>query len=171
MKCTMQNWLKGSEKVVDKIVHLQQVVSNMFLLFMMGIITFDVLGRNIWNRPLKGTFEMTELGAALLVFFALAATHRLDEHITIDFLTEKCPRKVQQFLYGTIEVVITVLLFVMARQIFANGMRMMERKTTTTDLALPLHPFLFVITFTLVIFAFIALYKAIHHFRAVVMKR
>lgn len=167
----MPKIINKSEKVLNKVIDIQQFISNMFLLFIMTIITFDVLGRNLFNKPLKGTYEMTELGAALLVFFALAITHRRGEHITIDFIVEKFSHKAKNLVNGIIEIIIAVILFFMSKHIFENGFRMMERKSTTTDLALSVHPFLFIITFTLIIFALTALFKAITYFSLVVNEK
>ncbi len=167
----MNNMIGKIEKVVNKIADLQQIISNLFLLLIMAIITFDVLSRNIFNKPVKGAFEMTELASAMLVFFALAITHRHNDHVTIDFLVERFSKKVQHVINGIVELLITAVLFFMALHIFDNGVRLMGRMTTTTDLALPIHPFLFVITFTLIIFALTALFKAVTCFRMAVNKK
>lgn len=113
---------------------------------------------------------MTELGAALLVFFALAITHRVGDHITIDFLVEKFSTKAQNIVKGIIDLVIAVVLILMSLQIFDNGLRMMERNSQTTDLAIPVYPFVFVITITLFVFALTAILKAIHYFGSAVSK-
>lgn len=159
------------QKILNKIVDIQQFISNAFLIFIMTIITIDVLGRNLFNKPLKGTFEMTELGSALLVFFALAMTHRHGEHITIDFIVERLPERVRNILNGVVEILIAFVMFFMSGRIFENGLRMVERTTTTTDLALPIYPFLFIITFTLIIFALTAIYKSITYFRLAVNRK
>jgi TRAP-type C4-dicarboxylate transport system permease small subunit len=164
----VQKIFDTSASLLNKVVDIQQFIANIFLVFMMAIITLDVIGRNFFHSPLKGTYEMTELTSALLVFFAFAITHRYEEHITIDFLVEKFSVRMQHIFNGVIEIVITILLFLMARHIFDNGVRMMERGATTTDLSIPVYPILFIITFTLIVFGLTALLKAINHFRGVV---
>ncbi|MUK90817.1 TRAP transporter small permease subunit [Ornithinibacillus sp. L9] len=167
----MSKVFERSEEVLDKIITIQQVIANVFLFFIMAIITFDVLGRNLFNQPLKGTYELTELGAALLVFFALAMTHRKGDHITIDFLLDRFSDKMKRIINGMVEIVVAIVVFFMARHIFENGVRMMERNSTTTDLALPVHPFLFIIAFTLVIFMFTAIVKAFTYLRLAVNEK
>lgn len=159
------------ERYLNKIITIQQFFANLLLVFMMLIISFDVIGRNFFNKPLTGTFEMTELSSALLVFFALIVTHQNSEHVTIDFVTDKLPAKVQNIINGFIEIIITIVLLFMSRHIFANGLRMMERKATTTDLSLPLYPFMFIITLTLITFALFTIFKAIYYFRMAVDKK
>lgn len=167
----MSKMIEKAEVIVNKIVNIQQFLANMFLLFIMTIITLDVLGRNVLNKPLIGTYELTEIGAALLVFFALAMTHRQGEHVTIDFIVERFSEKTQRILNGVIEMIIAVILVFMAWHVFDNGLRMMERSAATTDIGLPVYPVLFIITFTLIIFALTAIFKAITYFRVVVNRK
>lgn len=156
------------EKGFNKIVDIMQFLSNMSLILIMTLISLDVLGRNLFNKPIKGSYELTELTAALLVFFALAVTHREGNHITIDFLVERFPEKVQKWLMSIIEICIAIVLFFMSYHILGNGLRLMGRNTTTTDLSLPLYPFLFIASFTLVIFAIAAIFRAINNIRQAV---
>src|SRR5690606_18304213 len=154
----MPNLLAKPEKILAKLVDIQQMVANAILIFMMAIITFDVIGRNLFNSPLKGTYELTELSSALLVFFALAITHRVGDHITIDFLSDRFTERNRNRIFGVIEIMIAVVLFSRAKHILDNGIRMMERNATTTDLALPVHPFIFIITFTILVFMLTAIF-------------
>lgn len=170
----MPKLLEKSESLVIKIVGIQGHIANGVLLFMMAIISFDVIGRNFFNNPLKGTlkgtYEMTELSSAMLVFLALAITHQKGNHITIDFLVDRFSKKVQNLLLGVVEMVIALVVLLMAMHIFENGLRMMERNSATTDLGLPVYPFLFIIAFTLTMFMLLAFFKAIAYFRMAVMK-
>lgn len=166
----MPKLLEKSESLVIKIVGIQGHIANGVLLFMMAIISFDVIGRNFINNPLKGTYEMTELSSAMLVFLALAITHQKGNHITIDFLVDRFSKKVQNLLLGVVEMVIALVVLLMAMHIFENGLRMMERNSATTDLGLPVYPFLFIIAFTLTMFMLLAFFKAIAYFRMAVMK-
>src|SRR5699024_716940 len=161
----MSNIFNKLDNYFNKIITVQQFIGNIFLILIMLIVTFDVLGRNLFNTPIKGSYEMVELGAALMIFFAFALTHREGEHISINFVVEKFPIKVQHILNGIVEIGISVMLLFMARHVFANGIRMMERYRTTTDLSIPIYLFLFIITVTIIIFALTAIFKAINQFR------
>ncbi|HEX6593972.1 MAG TPA: TRAP transporter small permease [Bacillota bacterium] len=157
-----------TEVFLNRVVRLQQFISNSLLLFMMTIVTVDVIGRNFFNQPLKGTFEMTELSAGILVFFALAMTHRYREHISIDFIVEKLSKRTKLVLDGAIEFVISITLIVMATHMFKNAVRVMHRKMTTIDLHIVIYPFLYVASFAIVIFALVALLNAIKYWLAAV---
>lgn len=166
----MQKAFAGLDKILQKVENIQQFLSNLLLMFIMILITIDVIGRNVFNHPFKGAYELTEIGTGLIVFFALAITHRKGDHITIDFLVERFSEKVQHWISVIIEICIAVLLVFMANHVFSNGMRLMERNATTTDLGISVYPFLIIAAITLIIFALTALFKAIYHVRQAVTK-
>lgn len=166
----MAQTLKMLDNLLEKLIGLQQLIANCLLIFMMLIISFDVLGRNIFNKPLSGTFEMTELTSALLVFFALAMTHRHKENISIDFVVVKLPDKARNLLQGFVEIIIFATIVFMANHVLGNAFRIMARKTTTSDLGLPIYPFLFISTFALGVFALVALASAIKYWALAVKK-
>ena len=57
------------------------------LLFcLMALTTVDVIGRYLFNRPLRGAFEITELLLLTLIFAGLPLVSRADEHVTMDFI-------------------------------------------------------------------------------------
>jgi TRAP-type C4-dicarboxylate transport system permease small subunit len=59
------------------------------LLFcLMAVTTVDVIGRYIFNFPLRGGFEITELLLLTLIFAGLPLVSRADEHVTMDFIDQ-----------------------------------------------------------------------------------
>lgn len=166
----MQKMFKMLDNLFNKLSSIQMLISNIMLIFMMSIISFDVIGRNFFGKPLSGTFEMTELASAMLVFFALAMTHQYKEHISIDFAVEKLPVRAKNILNGLVEFVIFLVVIIMAKQVMSNASRVMDRNITTTDLGLQIYPFLYIATFGLGIFALVALFSAIKYWALAVKK-
>src|SRR5947209_12070540 len=57
------------------------------LLFgLMALTTADVIGRYLFNSPLRGAFEVTELLLLTLIFAGLPLASRADEHVALDFI-------------------------------------------------------------------------------------
>src|SRR5215510_7528740 len=57
------------------------------LLFcLMALTAADVVGRYIFNWPIRGAFEITELLLLALIFAGLPLASRADEHVTLDFI-------------------------------------------------------------------------------------
>ncbi len=65
---------------------------------MMALTFFDVLGRYIFNRPIAGSYELTEYMMAIVVSFSIAycATHK--GHVSIDLVTSRFPQRVQAII-------------------------------------------------------------------------
>ncbi|RZI64242.1 MAG: TRAP transporter small permease subunit, partial [Variovorax sp.] len=58
-----------------------------FLLFCLMLLTFfDVAGRNLFNRPINGTSELTEIALAAIIFLMLPRVAIAGQHIVIDLI-------------------------------------------------------------------------------------
>ena len=62
------------------------------LLLMMMVLTFaDVVARYLFNWPIRGGFEITELTLLVLIFAGLPLVSHADEHVTMDFIDRMLP--------------------------------------------------------------------------------
>lgn len=66
-------------------------VSAAVVFIMMMITVVDVIGRYVFNAPLFGALELTELLMGLLVYMGLPLATYRREHITISLLTDALP--------------------------------------------------------------------------------
>ena len=62
------------------------VAAGVLLFCMMSVTFVDVVLRYIFNAPLRGSFEVTELMLVVLIFAALPLVSRREEHVVMDFL-------------------------------------------------------------------------------------
>ena len=67
------------------------VLGGVLLMALMGMTVTDVIGRYIFNAPLRGATELTELLLAAVVFLGLPAVALADEHVTVDLVTDRMP--------------------------------------------------------------------------------
>ena len=85
-------------QVIDRI---NQWAGNVFcylIIFMMLTGVYEVAMRYFFNRPVMGTYELSELMLAAIVFFGLAYTAVEQGHIRVDLITSILPKKIQAFL-------------------------------------------------------------------------
>src|SRR5258706_13302114 len=62
------------------------------ILFVLMLVTFtDVVSRYLFNWPLRGAFEATELMLLVLIFAGLPLVSHADEHVTMDFIDRVLP--------------------------------------------------------------------------------
>jgi len=61
-------------------------------LFMMMILTLlDVFGRYLFNSPIMGAYEITELMLVILIFAGIPLASANDEHIAVDLIDGVMP--------------------------------------------------------------------------------
>ncbi|GIP62386.1 TRAP transporter small permease [Virgibacillus pantothenticus] len=152
----MDRWIKQ----LAKLSHF----AAQFILFVMAMfITLDVLSRWLWNRPITGTVDFTELGLSMVIFLSIAYTHVKEEHITIDFFVERFSTRTQFILDGFIHLIIAVLLVLVAWSTGRYAVRLYHANTVTGDLAISLYPIAWLAVMGLSLFAWAALLHAIRY--------
>lgn len=147
--------------MTEKVCKWLHNIAEFILLLMMLWITFDVLGRWLFNHPIKGTVDFTELGLSMVVFLSLAYTHLHKVHVTIDFVVERFSEKIQCIFEGVINVVIAAVLCIVAWSLWSNAGRLLRSNTVTADLYLPVYIFVIIAAIGTVIFALSAVKHAI----------
>jgi TRAP-type transport system small permease protein len=94
---------------------------------MMTLTFVDVVARYVFNRPLRGAFEVTELLLVVLIFGGLPLVSHADEHVTMDFIDKLLGRwrhlwqRVVQAISAAIMFLLTWLVWLKADRIAAYG--------------------------------------------------
>jgi TRAP-type C4-dicarboxylate transport system permease small subunit len=78
--------------LVARLGELGSWLAGASLLSMMLIGAIDIIGTKLVDRPLPGTFELTEALMVLGVFLALAHTQARRQHIAVDLVTRRLGR-------------------------------------------------------------------------------
>ena len=68
-------------------------LASVMLFFLMAVTVVDVTGRYVFNAPLPGSSEITELLMAVLVYTGLPGVSRLEKHISVDLLDSVTPAR------------------------------------------------------------------------------
>ncbi|MGG0719465.1 TRAP transporter small permease [Robertmurraya massiliosenegalensis] len=129
------------EAIVLFLNNVLHKISSILLFLLMFLTTADVIGRYFFNKPITGTYELTGLIVAIMIFFSLGSAQIKKDHIEIDFLTNKMPIKFQQILFVLSSFILTVLLALTTWQLFEYMKRIWAGNETSGDLGLPLYIF------------------------------
>lgn len=161
----VMRFLANFEKFV---VFLNSILSKVsaVLLFLMMVLTFsDVTGRFLW-RPVTGTYELTYLWLALIVFLSLGYTQQKKGHISVGVLIDKLSVRAQAMFDVITYLIMMVLLGLMARQtvMYANQVS----NSVTGDLKLPVSVFVLVCAVGIMLFALTVLVDFLKAVRKVV---
>jgi TRAP-type C4-dicarboxylate transport system permease small subunit len=135
------------------------VAASVILFCMMTLTFVDVVARYVFNRPLRGAFELTELLLLVLIFGGLPLVSHADEHVTMDFIDKLLGRsrdvwqRVVQALCAGIMFLLTWLVWLKANRIAAYG-------DATDVLRIVYGPFVYFMALMIALAGLIHLYKA-----------
>ncbi len=107
------------------------------LFVLMALTCVDVFGRYLFNSPLHGGTEMTEIGLAVMVFAAMPVITWRGGHIVVDLLDRFLGSKVVKVLSLLAALVMSSSLYFLAMRIFELGERSIRRGVVTEFLAMP----------------------------------
>jgi len=116
------------------------VTSGMVLFLMMTVTAVDVIGRYVFNKPLAGGFEITEMLLAALIYCGLPLVSQRREHIVIDTFDPLMSARVKRVLDVLAEIVCSITLGGIGYLIFRRAARVAEYGDTTSVLKWPLAP-------------------------------
>jgi TRAP-type C4-dicarboxylate transport system permease small subunit len=116
--------------------------------------------------PYRGAYEIVSFLGAVVIAFALGYTQKRKDHIVVDILTDKFPKKVNRAL-DFINYLITMIFFgIISWQIYLWGMKIWESGELSETLKIIYHPFIFSVSFGFAVLSltiFIDLLKTISH--------
>jgi len=128
------------------------------LLFCMMTLTFiDVVLRYLFNAPLKGSFEITELMLVVLIFAALPLVSRREEHVVMDFLDRFLPLGVYRALRALEHIVSAAVMTGMGWLLWQKASKLAAYGDTSSVLRIELAPFVYAIALLIFVTALIHL--------------
>ncbi|MGZ5158802.1 MAG: TRAP transporter small permease [Caldimonas sp.] len=131
------------------------VTSAGVLFLMMFITAVDVAGRYLFNKPLPGGFELTELLLAALIYCGLPLVSARREHIVIDTFDAWFSARLRRALDIAAELICASTLAGVGYLLFRRAIRVAEYGDTTNVLKLPLAPVAYLMGTMIVIAALI----------------
>ena len=144
------------EKRIDAVLGIAASV----LLFGMMLLTFaDVVARYLFNRPIRGAFEVTELTLLVLIFAGLPLVSRADEHVTMDFIDRALPPAGQRVLVRLVHAVCAAIMFFLTWQVWIKAGTISSYGDTTDVLRISVGPFVYFMD------AMIALTGLVHFYK------
>jgi TRAP-type transport system small permease protein len=133
------------------------------LLFAMMCLTFvDVVARYLFNSPIRGGFEVTELMLLVLIFAGLPLVSHGDEHVTMDFIDRMLPPRAVGMLIRLVHALVAAMFFFLTWQMLIKAGRIAGYGDTTDVLRITVGPFVYFMA------AMIALTALVHVFKVFV---
>jgi TRAP-type C4-dicarboxylate transport system permease small subunit len=130
--------LNAVRSLVDKLVRFVATVGMVFVLPLMVITAGDVVGRGFFNKPIAGTFELSEYMLAVIILLGTAYTQQVKGHVSVDFLTSRFNKKTQAMCQVLTLFLSLFIVTILVWQGFNLGI---EEKGVTDQLRIPRAPF------------------------------
>jgi len=119
------------------------IAASALLFGMMALTFFDVVGRYLLNKPIRGAFEITELGLLVLIFAGLPLVSHADEHVTMDFIDRILPERIARAWLRVVHALCAAIMFFLAWQVWIKANRIASYSDTTDVLRVTIGPFVY----------------------------
>jgi TRAP-type C4-dicarboxylate transport system permease small subunit len=137
------------------------VASSLILLVMMALTFVDVVARYLFNRPLAGAFEVTELLLLVLIFAGLPLVTYADEHALMDFIDRPLGPRGTQVLERLVQLLCAGVMALLAWLVWLKADRIWAYRDATDVLRIVYGPFVYFMAITIGLTAVIHLYKIV----------
>jgi len=130
------------------------------ILFCMMLLTFvDVVARYLFNFPLRGGFEITELMLLVLIFAGLPLVSQAGEHVTMDFIDRMLPPRAGMVLVRAVHAVCAAVMFFLTWQVWIKAGTISGYGDTTDVLKILVGPFVYFMAAMILLTGLVHLYK------------
>jgi TRAP-type C4-dicarboxylate transport system permease small subunit len=130
------------------------VLGSIAVLLLMAIATTNAFLRIPFIKSTwRGAYETVGFLGAIVIAFALGYTQKRKDHIVVDILTAKFPKRVNRILDG-INYFITMIFFaIISWQVLVWGMKISKSGEVSETLKIVFHPFIYSVAFGFAVFS------------------
>ena len=136
------------------------IAASAILMGMMLLTFVDVVGRYVFNQPVRGGFEVTELGLLVLIFAGLPLVSHADEHVTMDFIDRLLSPRGRAVLERSIHALCAAIFFFGAWLVWLKADRIWEYRDATDVLRIVYGPFVYFMAVMIALTGLIHLHRA-----------
>src|SRR5438876_773656 len=147
---------RGWERRTDAILG---VAASAILLAMMLLTFVDVVARYVFNRPVRGAFEVTELMLVVLIFAGLPLVSWADEQALMDFVDRLLGARAQRGLERAVQLVCAAVMFLLTWLMWLKADRIWAYRDATDVLRIVYGPFVYFMAVMIGLSGLIHLYK------------
>jgi len=137
------------------------LAAAVLLFCLMMLTTADVIGRYIFNWPLRGAFEVTELLLLTLIFAGLPLASRADEHVTLDFIDRPLTEAGRLLLRRAVDLICGLLFLGLAYRVWIRADKIAAYGDTTDVLRISVSPFVYFMAIMIAITGIVHLLKVV----------
>lgn len=124
---------------LERLARIVAIAGGMLLIGVVLMTVISVLGRYLFNAPIPGDYELTELACGIAVFAFFPYCHARGGNIVVEFFTGRLPARHKTELDTVHNIAFTLVAGLIAWRLFVGGMHKLEDGETTLFLGVPIH--------------------------------
>lgn len=128
----------GPSRLADRVLEL---IAAGILFGMMSVTAVDVFGRYLFNSPLQGAYELTQLLMPSLLFAALPTITRRNQHITVGLFENTFTGALGAARNAIIAAIVALCSAYLAWRLYVLAGRFAAFGDTTATSRIPIAPF------------------------------
>jgi TRAP-type C4-dicarboxylate transport system permease small subunit len=130
-------WIESKEGI-RRINYIVCAIGMAMIIPLMLLTFADVMLRGLFNKPIPGTFDLSQYLLAIFILLGAAYTQQVKGHVRVDFVTSRLSPRLQ---VGC-EIITTILsLFIIAIVVWQGWVAGITEKTVSDQLRIPQYPF------------------------------
>ena len=142
------------EKINDFLNKILMFVGSVAVLLLMSVATVNAFLRIPWIKSTwRGAYEIVGFLGAIVIAFALGYSQKRKDHIVVDILTEKFPKRVNRFLDGINYFITTIFFAIVSWQVFVWGIKISNSGEVSETLKIVFHPFVYSVALGFAVFS------------------
>lgn len=154
------DWLNRVVSPVSKVTHR---IGVGVLAVMMFLTAGDVTLRYVFNKPIPGSFDLTEYMMAIVVAFSLAYCAVMKGHVRVDIVVARFPQRAQAIIDIITGLISIGILSLITWQCFVHMKALSASKVTSSVLYIPSFPFAGLVGFGSALFTLVLLTNLIDY--------
>jgi len=157
-------------RIIRELTQVSNYVAVTVLGLLIVFVAGDVIGRYIFNRPIKGDFELIVLATGIIASLGLGDALAHDRHIRIDILTSHFRRFARLVLNVFAYFFGLVLWAFVSWRVTIYGITLKESHSISGMLPIPVFPFVFLVGFGCIVLCLVFLAKLVYSVAEVVKR-
>ncbi len=113
------------------------MAGGLLLIGVVAMTVISVLGRYLFNMPIPGDYEITELACGVAVFAFFPYCHMKNANIVVEFFTGRMRPRRKAALDTAHSLVFAAVAALISWRLFVGGMHKLEDGETTLFLGIP----------------------------------
>lgn len=106
--------MSALERAADRFFDRLAFTGVLLLMTAMLVVMADIVARKWFGYSIRGTIDIQQLAQMACVFFVLPLAFLREANITVDFITDRMPARMQSVLRCTVQVLCALMLAAIA---------------------------------------------------------